>query len=109
MKTIFCYRSGEIFVSANSPQATLVLGTGPEAVIDQAIGALARLVEATHGRLIFMVPGLDEATSDDEAIRIVKGFRFQVKEFLENPPERKLVQLTFRGWSPELLDRINAA
>lgn len=109
MNTIHCYRSGELFVGTNSPQGTLILGTGPEAVIDQAIGALARIVETVNGRLIIVVPGLSEATSDDEAIRIVKGFRFQVKEFLENPPERKLVPLTFKAWSPELLDRINAA
>lgn len=109
MKTLYCYRSGEILVTPNCPQGAVALGIGPEAVIDQAIEALACIRQTVDGGLVFMVPGLAEATSDDEAIRIVKGFRFQVKEFLENPPERKLVQLTFRGWSPELLDRINAA
>ena len=109
MKTLYCYRSGEIFVSPNCPQGAIVLGTGPEAVLDQAIGDLAQLKKDVCGGLVFMVPGLAEATKDDDAIRIAKGFRFQVKEFLENNPERKLVPLTFQGWSIELINRIDAA
>lgn len=109
MKTLYCYRSGEILVGPNSPQGATILGIGPEPVIDHAIEALARLRQSVCGGLVFMVPGLDESTSDDDAVRIAKEFRFKVKEFLENAPEHKRAPLTFQWWSTELKNRIEAA
>lgn len=109
MRTLYCYRSGELFSGLNVPDGSFIIGTWSDVMIARAMEELARIRTNSSGCSVFMVPGLTEDASDDEAIRIAKGFRFQVSEFAANPPEWKIPSSEVRRWSPELLARINAA
>lgn len=80
MAFAFCDRRGVIEIAAYTPAGMFPLGKGKGARLIDAIQGIARL--AYDGRT-WLVPGIPEAETNEEAVEAAKRFRDRVSDRLK--------------------------
>lgn len=70
--TAYCYRSGQIgFARGRAPDGSIAIASAPARVLRDAVAGSARL--AYDGKT-WLVPGVPEAVSTDEALRALSHY-----------------------------------
>lgn len=76
----WAWRSGKIELGRHAPDGAICFASGPAKALHEIVGVLAR--HAYDGKTL-LVPGIPEATSDDEAIEALSAFAKWVEMHLE--------------------------
>ena len=103
---MYCYRSGEVFIGINPPNGTVVLASGEEGALIRASQDLGKVWIDSLGGISILVPGLGEAPSENDAIRIVTEFRAKVVEHMQNNPELSTRALYYSTWTQESIEAL---
>ncbi|MFA6966098.1 host nuclease inhibitor protein [Bosea sp. (in: a-proteobacteria)] len=72
MAAVVCWRSGEVEVVSRAPAGSVTLMRGPRKRLEKLLSACAR--HAYDGRT-FLVPGVPEADTDQQALDAVERFQ----------------------------------
>lgn len=84
MAVILSWRCGTVDIQRSAVEGALVLARGPKARLERALFALAR--HAYDGKTL-LVPGVPEASNDEEALEATIRFQDELRKRLQ--PVRK--------------------